>query len=82
MTAQVATTLSPEQLRAYDTYVVDNHGDLSDVVHFGQVMFNAGARQAVAAMVVFGDVLPRLSNMEDRIAGIRAVLLSLQECGQ
>jgi len=73
------TELPPEVERAYDKYVRDHHGDLSDTPGLALTMWCAGGRHMLSASVEFGDILPRLSNMERRLQAMRALLEQVVE---
>jgi hypothetical protein len=64
---------------AYTKYVSDHHGDLSDVEGFASTMFNAGARHAVTAMVIFGDIVPQLHRIEGKVKALLELLEAFSE---
>lgn len=72
-------TLPAEVQKAYDKYLIDHRGDLSDVQGLAETLFNAGARTAIAAMVSFSDLLPLVGGLERRIGKIRQVLEGLED---
>lgn len=59
---------------AYSKYLIDHHGDLSDSENLAEVLFNAGGRHAVTAMVEFGDVVPQLHRIEARVRRLLELL--------
>lgn len=60
---------------AYKKYLADHYGDLSNPEELAEVLFNAGGRHAVTAMVAFGDIVPQLHRVEAKVR----VLLELLE---
>lgn len=51
---------------AYKQYLASHFGVI-DVPELAEVMFNAGGRTAVEAMVIFGDIVPQLHRVEARV---------------
>ena len=87
MTATVGTGFTnPLVERRYRQYIEDNHGDVSDLPHLLEVIFNAGMRQGATAMVVVSDVVPtitraqgRVMDLNQRLEELRALFESLEE---
>jgi hypothetical protein len=59
--------LPPDVKVAYDNYVRSHFGDVSDTLGLAETLYNAGARNALAASVAFSDILPQLRRLEVRI---------------
>ena len=70
--------LSPPVRARVNQYLVDQHGDLSDVFRMCEVMFNAGYRLAIANSVEFQDIPQKLMRIEERSVALRTMIERLQ----
>jgi len=59
--------LTPEVRAALRRYSEMTFGDLSDTQRLAEFLYNAGWRQAVAAMVRFQDLPGQISRIEHRL---------------
>lgn len=53
-------TVRTEVLNRYERYVREHHGDVSDILHLCEVMFNSGERNMAEVMREFSGVLPQI----------------------
>lgn len=65
--------------KRYLKYVADQHGDVTDLPRLCSVMFNAGGREALAASVEFGDIMPTLRRIEARTQALLRLLAAFAE---
>ena len=63
----IKTELSSEARTALRHYAELTHGDLSDTERLAEYCYNAGFREAVAAMVTFQDLHGRIAGIERRV---------------
>jgi hypothetical protein len=68
----------PEVQERYERYVRETHGEI-DVPRLAETMFNAGERHAIRVMVEFGDILPRISRIEERVMAVHRLLVAIRE---
>lgn len=62
-----AVDLTPEVRAALRRYTEMTFGDLSDTERLAEFVYNAGWREAVAAMVRFQDLPGQISRIESRL---------------
>lgn len=62
-----AVTVTPEVELALRRYMEMTLGDLSDTRRLAEYLYNAGWREAVAAMVTFQDLPGQISRVEQRV---------------
>jgi len=58
--------MRPEVQTAYDRFVEAHYGEI-DVPLLAETMFNAGGRATTRALVQFGDLLPLVNRIDQRI---------------
>jgi hypothetical protein len=61
-----AFEMRPEVQAAYDHFVQAHHGEI-EVPLLAETMFNAGGRATTRALVQFGDLLPLMNKIDQRI---------------
>lgn len=76
---QAAPPPSAPVVLAYRRHLETTHGDLSDSLRLAEVMFNAGFRAAIAAMVEFQGLPEQLRRVEDDAAAIRRLFERFSE---
>lgn len=76
MSTLPAFEMRPEVAAAYEKFMRDHHGEI-ELPLLCETMWNAGAQQAVRAMMSFSDVPDLLGRLEDRMAVLHAVAVKL-----
>jgi hypothetical protein len=64
----------PTVEKRYQRYVEDHHGDVTDLPNLCEVMWLAGAQDAIQASVEFADIGPNIERVQQKIRRIHDML--------
>lgn len=76
---QPGIEMSTEARLAFRRYAEMTHGDLSDAPRMAQYLFNAGYREAIAAMVKFQGLSERIGRIERDAHELRLLVERLEQ---